>query len=175
NAMRASTWRTPPQISHSKVAITPAHNKSEILPIVVIRRYSRITSKITSPPATAFASHLERGRRKPTYRVNPMEAEAIDNGACTNVCHTNKNDINRPQRIGPYASRKKTYEPPALGIAAPSSDHTNPSRVANTAPASQASNACGPPIFWLTIPLTTNGPIPTISIMLSAPASLTPC
>src|ERR1700756_4186502 len=98
----------------------------------------------------------------------------MDSGACTKVCHTNRNAIKRPQRNGPYASRKNTYEPPAFGIAAPSSDHTNASSVASTAPPNHASSACGPPISRITIPLTTNGPIPTISIMLSATASFNP-
>src|SRR5438034_7997219 len=95
-----------------------------------------------------------------------MEADATESGDGTKVCHTNRNDIKRPQRCAPYASRRKTYVPPAFGIAAPSSDQTKASSVASTAPASHASSACGPPISRITIPLTTNGPIPTISIML---------
>src|SRR5260370_10481637 len=94
-----------------------------------------------------------------------MDADATESGACTNVCHTNKNDISRPHRSGPYASRRKTYVPPAFGIAAPSSDHTKASSVARSAPASHAMRACGPPIARITRELTTNGPIPTISIM----------
>src|SRR5258708_7263678 len=59
-------------------------------------------------------------------------------------------------------------------MAAPSSDQTNPSRVARRAPASQAMRACGPPMALMTRELTTNGPMPTISIMLRATASLRP-
>src|SRR5271165_3403786 len=59
-------------------------------------------------------------------------------------------------------------------MAAPSSDHTKPSNVANTAPASQAMSACGPPMARMTSELTTNGPMPTISIMLRATASFNP-
>src|SRR5258705_1968271 len=59
-------------------------------------------------------------------------------------------------------------------MAAPSSDQTKPSRVARRAPASQAMRACGPPMALMTSELTTNGPMPTISIMLRATASLRP-
>src|SRR5271163_4714839 len=103
-----------------------------------------------------------------------MDAEDTESGACTNVCHTKKNDISRPHFCGPYASLRKTYVPPALGIAAPSSDHTNASKVASSAPPSHASKHCGPPICRITMALTTNGPMPTISIMLSATASFSP-
>ena len=51
---------------------------------------------------------------------------------------------------------------------------TNPSRVARRAPASQAMRACGPPMALMTRELTTKGPMPTISIMLSATASFKP-
>src|SRR6266567_4451569 len=92
-----------------------------------------------------------------------MDADATESGACTNVCHTNKNDISRPHRSGPYASRRKTYVPPAFGIAAPSSDHTKASSVARSAPASHAMRACGPPIARITRELTTNGQFPGYS------------
>src|SRR5579871_4725695 len=91
-----------------------------------------------------------------------------------NVCHTNRNDISRPHFPGPYASRRKTYVPPAFGIAAPSSLQTHASSIAIAAPATHASIACGPPIALITSELTTNGPMPTISIMLSATASFSP-
>src|SRR5258708_33690905 len=59
-------------------------------------------------------------------------------------------------------------------MAAPGADRTNPSRVARRAPASKAMRACGPPMALMTRELTTNGPMPTISIMLRATASLRP-
>src|ERR1700751_2097241 len=59
-------------------------------------------------------------------------------------------------------------------MAAPSSDQTKPSRVARSAPASQAMRACGPPMALMTSELTTKGPMPTISIMLRATASFRP-
>src|SRR5690348_3431864 len=59
-------------------------------------------------------------------------------------------------------------------MAAPSSDHTNASKIARTAPATQARMAWGPPIALITKAVTTNGPMPTISIMLSATASFRP-
>src|SRR6267142_2593684 len=174
NAILALKCVAPPQISHSIVPTTPIHSRTEIFPMVVIRRYSRITIKMTSPPEIAFACGGGKGYRYPAYFAKPIDADATESGACTNVCQTNKNDINRPHRSGPYASRKKTYVPPAFGIAAPSSDHTNASSVARSAPASHAMSACGPPIARITRELTTNGPMPTISIMFSATASLSP-
>src|SRR5258707_496936 len=59
-------------------------------------------------------------------------------------------------------------------MAAPSSAHTKPSRTASTAPPTHANSACGPPIALITRELTTNGPIPTISIMFRATASFRP-
>src|SRR5579859_2654348 len=59
-------------------------------------------------------------------------------------------------------------------MAAPSSDQTKPSSTASTAPPSQANKACGPPMALITSELTTNGPMPTISIMFRATASLRP-
>src|SRR5713101_449406 len=174
NAILASKCVTPPQISHSMVPTTPTHNKTDIFPIVVIRRYSRITIKITSPPEIAFDCSGLKGYRYPAYFAKPIDADATESGACTSVCHTNKKDINRPHRCGPYASRKKTYVPPAFGIAAPSSDHTKASSVARSAPASHAIKACGPPMARITRELTTNGPMPTISIMFRATASFRP-
>src|SRR5258708_36890829 len=127
--------------------------------------------KITSPPEIAFDCSGVKGYRYPAYFAKPIDADATESGACTSVCHTNKNDINRPHRSGPYASRRKTYVPPAFGIAAPSSDHTKASSVANSAPASHAIKACAPPIDRTTRQLTTNGPTPPLSITSSAPHS----
>src|SRR6266849_4149853 len=129
---------------------------------------------MTSPPEIALACNGVKGYKYPAYLAKPIEADATESGACTKVCHTNKNDISRPHRSGPYASLRKTYVPPAFGMAAPSSDHTKASSVASSAPASHAISACGPPIARITRELTTNGPMPTIAIILSATASVRP-
>src|SRR5216684_7575976 len=145
NAIFALKCVAPPQISHSIVPTTPIQSNTEIFPMVAIRRYSKITIKTTRLPEMAFPCSGVKGYRYPAYFAKPIEADATDSGACTSVCHTNKKDINRPHRCGPYASRRKTYVPPAFGIAAPSSDHTKASSVARSAPASHAISACGPP------------------------------
>ena len=108
NAILALKCVAPPQISHSIVPTTPIHNKTEIFPIVVIRRYNRITIRMTSPPEMALAPNGVNACRYPAYFAKPIDADATESGACTNVCQTNKNDISRPQRSGPYASRRNT-------------------------------------------------------------------
>jgi hypothetical protein len=47
-----------------------------------------------------------------------------------------------------------------------------PSTIANNAPANHAMIACGPCMDWITIGSTMNGPIPTMSIIFNAVASL---
>src|SRR5260370_22548910 len=122
NAIFALKCVAPPQISHSIVPTTPIHSSTEIFPMVAIRRYSKITIKTTSPPEIAFPCSGVKGYRYPAYFAKPIEADATDSGACTSVCHTNKKDINRPHRSGPYASLRKTNVPPSFGIAPPHSD-----------------------------------------------------
>src|SRR6266481_2221040 len=86
NAILALKCVAPPQISHSMVPTTPIHS---------------ITIKMTSPPEIAFACNGVKGYRYPAYFAKPIDADATESGACTNVCHTNKKDINRPHRSGP--------------------------------------------------------------------------
>src|SRR5713101_5627173 len=107
NAIFALKCVAPPQISQSIVPTTPIHSSTEIFPIVAIPRYSKITIRTTSPPEIAFACNGVNGYKYPAYFAKPIDAEATESGACTSVCHTNKNDISRPHRCGPYASRKK--------------------------------------------------------------------
>ena len=66
------------------------------------------------------------------------------------------------------------YDPPEPGMAAPSSAHTRPSQMANTAPRIQPSIACGPPIAPTIRGMVMNGPTPIMSIMFSAVALPTP-
>src|SRR5258708_31961073 len=80
NAILVLKCVAPPQISHSMVPTTPIHSKTEIFPIVAIRRYSRITIKMTSPPEIAFASSVVKGYRYPPYSAQPLHADATQNG-----------------------------------------------------------------------------------------------
>ena len=66
------------------------------------------------------------------------------------------------------------YDPPDPGMAAPSSAHTRPSHMAKTAPRTQPSMACGPPMALTISGMVMNGPTPIMSIMFSAVALQTP-
>src|SRR5580658_2499735 len=81
NAIFGLKWLAPPHISQSRVPTTPVHSRTEIFPMVVMRRESRTTRKRTNPPETALASSVESGCRYPAYRANPIEADAIESGA----------------------------------------------------------------------------------------------
>src|SRR5947207_7808379 len=75
NAIPALKCVAPPQISHTIVPTTPIHSKTEILPMVAIRRYSRMTIKMTSPPEMAFASSGVKACRYPAYRSEEHTSE----------------------------------------------------------------------------------------------------
>src|SRR5204862_7360303 len=75
NAIPALKCVAPPQISHTIVPTTPIHSKTEILPMVAIRRYSRMTIKMTSPPEMAFASSGVKACRYPAYFAKPIRSE----------------------------------------------------------------------------------------------------
>ena len=68
----------------------------------------------------------------------------------------------------PYACRRKKYEPPDDGSSDASSAVTSPSEIASSPPRIQASIARPPPIADKINGIVMNGPIPTMSIMLSA-------
>src|SRR5437764_4528414 len=53
-------------------------------------------------------------------------------------------------------------------MAAPNSAHTRPSQMASSAPATQPSMACGPPIASTMSGMVMKGPTPIISVMFSA-------
>lgn len=109
--------------------------------------------------------------RKAAYFINPSEAEATTSGAWNDVCHTNRNDIRRPHRSSPYDSRRNTYEPPACGIRAPSSLQIVASTRQISRPTDHARRAIGAePIVAATSEVVTNGPMPTMSIILIAVA-----
>src|SRR5438309_3651762 len=110
NASFASKCRIPPQMSQTIVPTTPIHNRTEILPMVVIRRYSRKAMKTTKPPEMNFPCRVVSGYRYPAYLANPIEAEATESGACTSVCQTNKNDISRPHFSGRSEERRVGQE-----------------------------------------------------------------
>src|SRR5260370_38679898 len=97
NAIFALKCVAPPQISHNIVPTTPIQNKTEIFPIVPMRRYSRITIRTTSPPEFALPCSGVNGYKYPAYFPKPLEAEPREKGACNNVCPTNKNEVNRTQ------------------------------------------------------------------------------
>src|SRR5271157_5971765 len=105
-----------------------------------------------------------------------MQPEAMESGALNDNCQMKRKDSRRPREFGPYASLRYWYDPPALGMAAPSSAQTSPSHRARTAPAIQPSMAWGPPAALTISGIVMNGPTPIMSIMFSvvAPASPTP-
>ena len=59
-------------------------------------------------------------------------------------------------------------------MAAPSSAHTSPSQIANSAPKIHPSIACGPPMAVMINGIVMNGPTPIMSVMFSAVALTTP-
>src|ERR1039458_231806 len=86
------------------------------------------------------------GQKKAAYCDSPTAPDAIDSGALNESCQINRKETSRPNFCGPEISWRYRYEPPGPGIAAPSSAQTSPSQTARTAPSTQPSMACGPPI-----------------------------
>src|SRR5271165_1313053 len=103
-----------------------------------------------------------------------MQPEAMESGALNDNCQMKRKDSRRPREFGPYASLRYWYEPPALGMAAPSSAQTSPSHRASTAPTIQPSMAWGPPAALTIRGMVMNGPTPIMSIMFSVVALAKP-
>ena len=95
-----------------------------------------------------------------------MQPDAIESGAEKQIWKRKRNEITRPYR--PYACRRNTYEPPEPGSSAASSAVTSPSLIASRPPRIHASIPRPPPIALKMKGIVMNGPIPTMSIMLSA-------
>src|ERR1035441_8193999 len=103
-----------------------------------------------------------------------MHPVAIDSGAENETCQINRNEISRPHFFGPYISVRQRHDQPDAGRAAPNSADTSPSHTASSAPATQPSSACGPPMALTTSGMVMNGPTPIMSIMFSEVALHSP-
>ena len=89
-------------------------------------------------------------------------------------CQMKRNGRIPPSLVRRNTSRRYRYVPPVPGMAAASSLQTRPSHNASTAPNSQPSMHCGPPMEAMISGMVMNGPTPTMLDMLRAEACSRP-
>src|SRR5579864_5319078 len=116
---------TPATMIQPIVPMTPTQRNLEILPICVIRRYSKNIATRTTPMARKVVPPMSHcnfnapstgtcklhwramycvsrlGMRYALYLAKPIAPEAIESGALNDSCQIKRNETNLPRRLRP--------------------------------------------------------------------------